>query len=180
MEEDHGYWGRPEDMGAAGLRRPAFVINATHPGTDLAAQAAAALAAVSKARGIQPYLCIASTENATAPCTGCFAPLVTACISFLAAVSLNGACRALPMVPAPGRRCSWRRTPDMRRALWATHGSCTALPRSTAAPLPPACRQWLLYTRPRSAACPHELLTQVLQLLLQERVICHFLRHATA
>ena len=51
MEEDHGYWGRPEDMGAAGLRRPAFVINATHPGSDLAAQAAAALAAVSKVRG---------------------------------------------------------------------------------------------------------------------------------
>ncbi len=50
MEEDHGYWGRAEDMAAAGLRRPAFVINATHPGSDLAAQAAAALAATAKVR----------------------------------------------------------------------------------------------------------------------------------
>ncbi|KAK9821120.1 hypothetical protein WJX81_000795 [Elliptochloris bilobata] len=48
MEEDHGFWGRPEDMLAADLRRPAFVVNATHPGSDLAAQAAAALAAVSR------------------------------------------------------------------------------------------------------------------------------------
>ena len=36
-----------EDMEAAGVPRPAYVINATHPGTDMAASGAAALAAVS-------------------------------------------------------------------------------------------------------------------------------------
>lgn len=63
MEEDHGYWGRPEDMGAAGLRRPAFVINATHPGSDLAAQAAAALAAVSNVSGTKAQICTETTDN---------------------------------------------------------------------------------------------------------------------
>ena len=47
MDTDHKYWGRPEDMEAAGVPRPAYVINATHPGTDMAASGAAALAAVS-------------------------------------------------------------------------------------------------------------------------------------
>nr|AMH40381.1 glycoside hydrolase family 9 [Ramulus artemis] len=39
---DHDYWGRPEDMTEA---RPAFMINTTHPGSDMAAETAAALAA---------------------------------------------------------------------------------------------------------------------------------------
>jgi endoglucanase len=41
---DHGYWGRPEQMTMA---RPAFKIDASHPGSDLAAETAAALAASS-------------------------------------------------------------------------------------------------------------------------------------
>jgi len=48
FKTDHDFWGRPEDMDAAGMRRPHWVINATHPGSDLAAEAAAALAAAAK------------------------------------------------------------------------------------------------------------------------------------
>nr|AMH40380.1 glycoside hydrolase family 9 [Ramulus artemis] len=41
---DHAYWGRPEDMTMA---RPAYKITPSKPGTDLAAETAAALAAAS-------------------------------------------------------------------------------------------------------------------------------------
>lgn len=43
---DHAYWGRPEDMTMA---RPAFKITPQKPGSDLAAETAAALAAASVA-----------------------------------------------------------------------------------------------------------------------------------
>lgn len=35
-------------MEAAGLERPAYIVNTSHPGADVTAQAAAALAASSK------------------------------------------------------------------------------------------------------------------------------------
>ena len=41
---DHAYWGSPEDMT---MYRPAFQINETHPGSDLAGEVAAAMAASS-------------------------------------------------------------------------------------------------------------------------------------
>nr|AXQ39836.1 beta-1,4-endoglucanase [Loboptera decipiens] len=41
---DHSYWGRPEDMT---MQRPAYKIDASNPGSDLAAETAAALAAAS-------------------------------------------------------------------------------------------------------------------------------------
>ncbi|CAG2063446.1 unnamed protein product, partial [Timema podura] len=41
---DHNYWGRPEDMT---MERPAFKITTSAPGSDLAAETAAALAAAS-------------------------------------------------------------------------------------------------------------------------------------
>jgi hypothetical protein len=41
---DHGYWGRPEDMT---MYRPSFYIDASKPGSDLAGETAAALAAAS-------------------------------------------------------------------------------------------------------------------------------------
>jgi len=41
---DHGWWGRPEEMS---MDRPAFKIDAGHPGSDLAGETAAALAAAS-------------------------------------------------------------------------------------------------------------------------------------
>lgn len=41
---DHAYWGRPEDMT---MSRPAYKIDTSHPGSDLAAETAAALAAAS-------------------------------------------------------------------------------------------------------------------------------------
>jgi len=41
---DHAYWGRPEDMT---MKRPAFKITTSKPGSDLAAETAAALAATS-------------------------------------------------------------------------------------------------------------------------------------
>ena len=41
---DHAYWGRPEDMT---MTRPAFKITPQKPGSDLAAETAAALAASS-------------------------------------------------------------------------------------------------------------------------------------
>nr|AGS32241.1 endo-beta-1,4-glucanase [Coptotermes gestroi] len=41
---DHAYWGRPEDMT---MDRPAYKIDAAHPGSDLAGETAAALAAAS-------------------------------------------------------------------------------------------------------------------------------------
>nr|AAF80584.1 beta-1,4-endoglucanase 1 [Panesthia cribrata] len=41
---DHNWWGRPEDMT---MERPAYKIDAQHPGSDLAAETAAALAAAS-------------------------------------------------------------------------------------------------------------------------------------
>nr|AGP76413.1 endo-beta-1,4-glucanase 2 [Microtermes pallidus] len=41
---DHSYWGRPEDMT---MSRPAFKIDASNPGSDLATETAAALAATS-------------------------------------------------------------------------------------------------------------------------------------
>lgn len=40
--KDHEYWGRPEDMHMA---RPALKITAQRPGSDVAAETAAALAA---------------------------------------------------------------------------------------------------------------------------------------
>ncbi|XP_069681406.1 uncharacterized protein [Periplaneta americana] len=43
-EADHKYWGRPEDMT---MDRPAYKIDTSHPGSDLAAETAAALAAAS-------------------------------------------------------------------------------------------------------------------------------------
>merc|ERR1712215_634454 len=46
--EDHAYWGRPEDMT---MDRPAFKITSSAPGSDLAGETAAALAA--KATGEQ-------------------------------------------------------------------------------------------------------------------------------
>ena len=48
MKSDHDFWGRPEDIDDIGLERPAYVVNASHPGADMAAQASAALAASSK------------------------------------------------------------------------------------------------------------------------------------
>lgn len=44
---DHDFWGRPEDMEAAGVQRPVYLINATQPGSDMAGAAAAALASAS-------------------------------------------------------------------------------------------------------------------------------------
>ncbi|RZF33677.1 hypothetical protein LSTR_LSTR007055 [Laodelphax striatellus] len=41
---DHEYWGRPEDMN---MSRKAYKIDAEHPGSDLAGETAAAMAAVS-------------------------------------------------------------------------------------------------------------------------------------
>ena len=39
---DHGYWGRPENMTMA---RPAYKITETNPGSDVAGETAAAMAA---------------------------------------------------------------------------------------------------------------------------------------
>ena len=47
MELDHDFWGRPEDMEAAGVVRPAYMVNATHPGSDMAGMTAAGLASAS-------------------------------------------------------------------------------------------------------------------------------------
>ncbi len=43
-EIDHAYWGSPEDMT---MERPAYKIDAQHPGSDLAGESAAALASAS-------------------------------------------------------------------------------------------------------------------------------------
>ena len=43
-ELDHAYWGRPEDMN---MPRPSFQIDSDGPGSDLAGETAAALAAAS-------------------------------------------------------------------------------------------------------------------------------------
>lgn len=43
-DDDHSCWERPEDMDT---KRVAFGINATNPGTELAAETGAALAAAS-------------------------------------------------------------------------------------------------------------------------------------
>ena len=49
---DHAFWGRPEDLDGqvkkGEMRRPAYVINATHPGSDIAAEASAALSGAAK------------------------------------------------------------------------------------------------------------------------------------
>jgi hypothetical protein len=49
---DHAFWGRPEDLDAkvkkGEMTRPAYLINATHPGSDIAGEASAALAAAAK------------------------------------------------------------------------------------------------------------------------------------
>ncbi len=44
---DHGVWSRPEDWGKTGLKRPAFKITESAPGSDLAGETAAAMAAAS-------------------------------------------------------------------------------------------------------------------------------------
>ena len=43
-QSDHQFWGRPEDMTMA---RPAFFISSSKPGSDLAGETSAALAAAS-------------------------------------------------------------------------------------------------------------------------------------
>lgn len=48
--EDHAYWGRPEDWPANQVR-PSYKITTSAPGTDLASNYAAALAATSLALG---------------------------------------------------------------------------------------------------------------------------------
>lgn len=50
MDADHEYWGRPEDMEAAGVPRPAYVIDKAHPGSDMAGMVAAGLASASMVR----------------------------------------------------------------------------------------------------------------------------------
>ena len=40
--KDHSFWGRPEDMT---MDRPAYKIDESHPGSDVAAETAAAFAA---------------------------------------------------------------------------------------------------------------------------------------
>lgn len=42
---DHAYWGPPEVLDIMGMARPVYKIDASHPGTDVAAETAAALAA---------------------------------------------------------------------------------------------------------------------------------------
>lgn len=44
LELDHKFWGRPEEMT---MKRPAFKIDENHPGSDLAGEVSAALAAAS-------------------------------------------------------------------------------------------------------------------------------------
>ncbi|XP_030747548.1 uncharacterized protein LOC115876022 [Sitophilus oryzae] len=44
FKTDHKYWGRPEEMN---ISRPAYKINETNPGTDLAAEVSAALSSAS-------------------------------------------------------------------------------------------------------------------------------------
>ena len=39
---DHAYWGRAEDMT---MNRPAYILTTSNPGSDLAAETAAAMAA---------------------------------------------------------------------------------------------------------------------------------------
>jgi len=43
-EPDHSYWGRPEEMT---MPRPSYYVNQTHPGSEVAGETAAALAAAS-------------------------------------------------------------------------------------------------------------------------------------
>ena len=64
MQLDHSYWGRPEDLDAADVPRPAYVINATLPGSDMAGSVAAALASASLVTApmhalhlLQPLVC---------------------------------------------------------------------------------------------------------------------------
>jgi len=45
-EEDHAYWGRPEDW-PKDKKRPAYKITAEKPGSDLAGETSAAMAAAS-------------------------------------------------------------------------------------------------------------------------------------
>ncbi|MGI5160599.1 glycoside hydrolase family 9 protein [Microbispora sp. CA-102843] len=45
--EDHSYWGAPETVEAKGHKRPVYKITASCPGTDVAAETAAAMAASS-------------------------------------------------------------------------------------------------------------------------------------
>jgi endoglucanase len=42
---DHAYWGPPEALDILGMDRPVYKIDAAHPGTDVAAETAAAMAA---------------------------------------------------------------------------------------------------------------------------------------
>ena len=53
MQLDHDFWGRPEDMEAAGVVRPAYLVNATHPGADMAGMTAAGLASASLVRHLR-------------------------------------------------------------------------------------------------------------------------------
>ncbi len=43
---DHNFWGPPE-LFPSDMKRPSLEINATHPGSDIAGQVAAAMAAAS-------------------------------------------------------------------------------------------------------------------------------------
>ena len=42
---DHGYWGRAENMDERNINRPSYKIDSNNPGSDLAAETAAAMAA---------------------------------------------------------------------------------------------------------------------------------------
>ena len=52
---DHAYWGRPEDMTMA---RPAFLLDESHGGSEIAAETAAAMAAASIVFGPTGSKCV--------------------------------------------------------------------------------------------------------------------------
>lgn len=61
---DHSFWGRPEDMTMA---RPAYKVTTSKPGSDVAGNTAAALAAgsiVFKTEGMLIYSCSLNKQNA--------------------------------------------------------------------------------------------------------------------
>ncbi len=161
MEEDHSYWGRPEDIAASGMRRPAFVVNATHPGSDVAAQAAAALAATATVRMRRERACLRGrTASRAAPApTGLrtWSCDVRRCGPVPRRMRLSSHTLRWDNPGARGTRCLRARTRGTPRARWAMRGSCTRLRTRTAARLRPACPPWAPCTLRRSAlnfGCP--------------------------
>ena len=128
MELDHDFWGRPEDMDAAGVVRPVYVVNATHPGSDMAGMAAAGLASASLVGALLPLRIEASVRGFGHTLPGCMLDVAAALQMCCCSACYSSACCTGPLVQRKST------TPALQPAVLQMMGAVTASTACTACP----------------------------------------------